>query len=166
VSDVFDTVTRAQVMRSVKAKHTRPELRVRKIVTALGYRYRLHRADLPGNPDLAFVGKRKAIFVQGCFWHGHPCKRGARMPKANAQYWRAKIARTIARDQANRCVLAGLGWSVLDVWECELLDEAGVRERVSNFLGEGSAPKIKASSAPGRRPRLAPCARVDLPRPA
>src|ERR1700735_5319447 len=85
--------TRSSTMRAVKSKDTRPEMHVRRIVYALGYRYRLHRKDLPGKPDLAFIGRRKAIFVNGCFWHGHDCPRGSRAPKTNQAYWTAKISR-------------------------------------------------------------------------
>jgi DNA mismatch endonuclease (patch repair protein) len=85
---------------------------VRRLVHAMGYRYRLHRKDLPGKPDLVFGPRRKAIFVNGCFWHGHHCVRGARQPKANAEYWRAKIARNVERDAANEIALKAAGWSL------------------------------------------------------
>ena len=103
---------------------------VRAAVCALGYarRYRLQRAGLPGKPDLVFGALQKAVFVHGCFWHGHQCRRGARMPKANAEYWRAKIARNQARDAAALRDLKRLGWSPLVIWECE------TRERLSAKL--------------------------------
>lgn len=107
---------------------------VRRLLTRMGYRYRLHRADLPGKPDIAFVGRRKAIFVHGCFWHGHDCPRGARMPRANADYWRAKIARNRARDAETGEALARMGWLRLVVWECELRDPAALRRRLDGFL--------------------------------
>ena len=97
--------------------------------------YRLHRKDIPGNPDIAYVGRRQAIFVHGCFWHGHDCARGARMPKANADYWRVKIARNRARDEAHREKLAALGWRALTVWECELKDKAAVEKKLRKFVG-------------------------------
>jgi len=90
---------------------------------------------LPGNPDIAYIGKRRAIFVHGCFWHGHDCPRGARAPKANAEYWRAKIARNRARDKANAEKLSELGWSALTVWECELKDLGALERRLRVFLG-------------------------------
>ncbi|WP_137156484.1 very short patch repair endonuclease [Rhizobium sp. FKL33] len=126
---------RSAVMRRVKSKNTAPELKLRKLLTSLGYRYRLHRADLPGKPDLVFPGRRKLIFVHGCFWHGHDCPRGARAPKSNADYWQAKIARNRARDAANLDALTSAGWQVLTVWECELKDKAVLVERLCGFLG-------------------------------
>lgn len=125
---------RSAVMRRVKSKHTAPELKLRKLLTSLGYRYRLHRADLPGKPDFVFPGRRKLIFVHGCFWHGHDCPRGARAPKNNADYWQAKIARNRARDAAHQTKLAETGWRVLTVWECEMKDDASLVGRLRAFL--------------------------------
>ena len=119
-TDVFTTEKRAEVMRAVKSKNTSPELQLRRALHARGHRFRLHRKDLPGKPDLVFASRRAVIFVHGCFWHGHDCKRGARTPKSNRAYWLAKIARNKARDKANRSALEALGWRVLTVWECEL----------------------------------------------
>jgi DNA mismatch endonuclease (patch repair protein) len=118
----------------VKSRDTSPERVVRKAVTALGVRYRLHRKDLPGAPDLAFAGRRKAIFVQGCFWHGHDCARGARVPKTNRDYWLAKIGRNRARDEKTRQAYADMGWEVLDVWECEA-KSPDLPRRLAAFLG-------------------------------
>lgn len=114
-------------MRAVRSKDTAPEMLVRKLLHAAGYRFRLHRKDLPGSPDLAFPGRRKVIFVHGCFWHGHQCKRGNRQPKANAEYWLAKIARNQARDQKAITALNAEGWGSMIVWECQTL----ARERVN-----------------------------------
>ncbi len=99
-TDVFTPEQRSAVMRRVKGRDTSPELALRKLLTRLGYRYRLQRKDLPGRPDLAMAGRKAAIFVHGCFWHGHDCRRGARVPKANAEYWIAKVASNRARDAA------------------------------------------------------------------
>ena len=121
-------------MRQVMGKDTSAELRVRRILTALGARYRLHRKDLPGAPDIAMPGRRLAIFVNGCFWHGHNCARGAREPKANADYWRAKIGRNRARDAVTGERYAALGWRVETVWECELKDAAALTERLRRLL--------------------------------
>ena len=104
---------RSAIMRAVKSGNTAPELAVRKLLREFAPGYRLHRADLPGKPDIAYLGRRLAIFVHGCFWHGHDCARGARMPKTNAAYWRAKIARNRARDAAHLEALAALGWRML-----------------------------------------------------
>jgi DNA mismatch endonuclease (patch repair protein) len=107
-------------MRAVRSKNTKPEMILRRLLHARGYRYRLHRKDLPGSPDLAFPGRRKAIFVHGCFWHGHDCKRGARQPKTNADYWTGKIARNRARDDQAQAALRAMGWECLTVWECAI----------------------------------------------
>ena len=107
-------------MRRVGSKDTGPELTVRRLLTSLRLRYRLHRKDLPGAPDIVLPGRRLALFVHGCFWHGHDCKRGARAPKTNEGYWRAKIARNVARDAASLAALADLGWRAEVIWECEL----------------------------------------------
>lgn len=121
-------------MRAVRSTDTKPEMRVRRLAHRLGYRFRLHRADLPGTPDLVFAGRRKVIFVHGCFWHGHDCRRGARQPKANAGYWRAKIERNAARDVASAEALRAAGWAVLVLWECELKDETALADRLCAFL--------------------------------
>ncbi len=120
-------------MRAVKSRDTKPELVVRRLAHGLGYRYRLHRADLPGKPDLTFPGRRKVVLVHGCFWHGHDCARGARVPKNNRDYWTAKIARNQARDAKDRSRLGEMGWSVLTVWECETKDP-GLETRLRAFL--------------------------------
>lgn len=122
-------------MRRVKAQDTKPERAVRALLRELGHTgYRLHRKDLPGRPDVAFVGRRKAIFVHGCFWHGHTCKRGARQPKTNAEYWRAKIARNMARDAAALAALEAQGWAATIVWECDLRERGALAERLRQFL--------------------------------
>ena len=107
---------------------------MRRLCWATGARYRLDVARLPGRPDLAFQGRRKAIFVHGCFWHGHHCARGARQPKANAAYWSAKITRNRARDEKALRDLSAIGYSVLVVWECETRDEAALETRLRAFL--------------------------------
>lgn len=106
-------------MRAVKSSDTAPEMIVRRLVHRLGCRFRLHRRDLPGTPDLVLPRRRKVIFVNGCFWHGHDCARGARLPKTNADYWQAKIGRNISRDFRNLAALESAGWRVLTIWECE-----------------------------------------------
>lgn len=127
---------RSAIMRAVRSKDTTPEMVVRRLVHQLGFRYRLHRKDLPGKPDLVFAGRRKAIFVNGCFWHGHDCSRGARAPKENAEYWRQKIARNRARDQASLDGLVASGWTILTVWECEtkMRDRQALVTRLAGFL--------------------------------
>jgi len=133
---------RSRIMRAVRSVNTRPEMTVRRLLHAMGYRYRLHRRDLPGAPDIVFPGRRKLIFVHGCFWHGHDCARGARAPAANADYWRSKIARNVARDADHLAALRLAGWDVLIVWECQLK----VRERpaltalLRDFLEDATTP--------------------------
>lgn len=140
-ADVFSPEQRSAVMRAVKSSDTNPERIVRKAVCALGFqrRYRLHGANLPGKPDLVLAPMRTAIFVHGCFWHGHTCKRGARAPKDNASYWRAKIARNRARDAAALEALARAGWRTLVIWECETQDGERLRRRLRRFLGSRDA---------------------------
>ena len=129
-----DSSQRSATMRAVKSRDTAPELAVRALLRKFAPGYRLHRKDIPGNPDIAFVGRKHAIFVHGCFWHGHDCARGARTPKANADYWRAKISRNVARDSAHRDRLAALGWRTLVIWECELKDVDALERRLRSFL--------------------------------
>lgn len=121
-------------MRAVKSRDTAPELAVRKLLRAIAPGYRLHRADLPGKPDIVYSRRRLAIFVHGCFWHGHDCARGARRPRANAAYWRAKIAGNRARDEANLAALAARGWRVLVIYECALKDPEALRRRLGAEL--------------------------------
>ena len=123
------------MMRRVMARDTGPERTVRRALRALGHSgYRLDRRDLPGRPDIAFLGRKRAIFVHGCWWHGHACRRGARQAKANAAYWRAKIDRNMARDAAAEAALSAAGWRVLVIWECELRDAAALAARLSAFM--------------------------------
>lgn len=130
---------RSAVMRAVRGKNTGPELKVRRAAHALGYRFRLHRKDLPGSPDLVFPRLKAAIFVHGCFWHGHDCARGARTPKTNEDYWRAKIARNVARDARTSAELEALGWRVETIWECELKDLPSLNDRLKRALGSTGA---------------------------
>ena len=134
-SDVFTPEERARVMRAVKGKDTKPEMIVRRLAHGMGYRFRLHRKDLPGKPDLVFPGRRKVIFVHGCFWHGHDCARGSRQPKQNADYWRNKIGRNVQRDAANLKTLEAQGWQALVIWECEMKDREALADRLKAFLG-------------------------------
>ena len=134
-----DTVTRkrrSEIMSNIRAKGMKPEMAVRHITHAMGYRYRLHRTDLPGRPDLVFPGRRKVIFVHGCFWHQHgdPECQIARRPKSNQHYWLPKLERNVARDGEHLAQLAVLGWDVLVVWECEIDRDRRTAERIRQFL--------------------------------
>ncbi len=132
--DKMPSEARSNTMRAVKSCDTRPEMIVRRMVHAMGKRYRLHRDDLPGKPDLTFPRLRKIIFVHGCFWHGHDCKRGARPPKDNADYWSKKISRNKERDARTMEALKSLGWEVLIIWECQFKDRNALGERLKQFL--------------------------------
>jgi len=123
------------MMRAIKSKDSKPEMRVRRTLHAKGYRYRLHRRALPGTPDLVFPSKKKVIFVNGCFWHSHDCKNGRRSPKSNKEYWEPKIARNKERDDENIAALARLGWRSMTVWECETTDMKRTIARMIKFLG-------------------------------
>ena len=133
----MDTMTpaeRSARMARVRHKDTKPELAVRKLVTSMGYRYRLQYKRAPGRPDLAFPGRRKAIMVHGCFWHRHAGCPLARMPKSRVDFWRPKLEANAARDQRNANKLTELGWALLVVWECELKQPAILAERIHAFL--------------------------------
>ncbi len=126
---------RRRTMQAVKSKDTAPELAVRRLAHRMGYRFRLHRKDLPGKPDLVFPRLHKVVFVHGCFWHGHECVRGARVPVQNRDYWTKKIARNKDRHQAAHTALAALGWKVTVLWECEIRDQDRTLRQLCDFLG-------------------------------
>ncbi len=125
---------RSAIMRAVRSRDTKPELLVRKIAHAIRPGYRLHRKDIPGNPDIAYVGRKQAIFVHGCFWHGHDCRRGARVPKTNREYWVGKVACNRQRDANTMAQLHAAGWRPLVLWECELKDDSRIVDRLRAFL--------------------------------
>ncbi len=146
MSDPFTTEQRSAVMRRVKGRDTGPELAVRQALRAAGIGYRLGGAGLPGRPDLVMKGRRTVVFVHGCFWHGHDCRRGARAPRANAAYWSAKIARNRARDAAAEAALRAAGWRVLTVWECALREPGFADRLVAAARGQAAAVSIAGSS--------------------
>jgi DNA mismatch endonuclease (patch repair protein) len=142
MADSLTPEQRSANMSRIRGKNTKPELIVRRLLHARGYRYRLHGsaggAKLPGRPDLVFPGRHKVIFVNGCFWHAHSCKVGQHDPKSNTEFWQAKRSRTAARDAAQRQELRAAGWDVLTVWECEFKkssDLGSLEERLVGFLG-------------------------------
>jgi DNA mismatch endonuclease (patch repair protein) len=139
---------RSATMRAVKSRDTAPELLLRKMLRSIATGYRLHRADLPGKPDVVYGPRRLAIFMHGCFWHGHDCKRGARAPKDNADYWSGKIARNRARDAANLKALEAQGWRTLVVFECALKDRAALERRLRKALGRRAGASGRASVLP------------------
>lgn len=135
VSKVRKTsAARSSIMARIKSKNTTPELLVRHLVFGLGYRYRIHDNSLPGCPDIVFRKRSKAIFVNGCFWHGHNCRAGRNRPVTNAKYWEQKLNRNVERDRVNRKLLRKLGWNHLTVWECKIKDPS-LTKKISRFLG-------------------------------
>jgi DNA mismatch endonuclease (patch repair protein) len=124
-------------MALIRSKDTGPEVYVRRLLHRLGYRFRLHRSDLPGKPDIVLPGRRAVIFVHGCFWHHHsdPSCKLARIPKSRADYWRPKLERNAARDTTHRRALELAGWSVLEVWECQLRRKEDLEPVFRGFLG-------------------------------
>lgn len=134
MADTRTPAERRRIMQAVNTKDTGPEWTVRRLLFSLGYRYRLHGKGLPGRPDIVFAGRKKAIFVHGCFWHGHEgCSKG-RAPKSKLEYWGPKLEANRARDDRNAAELAELGWEVLTVWQCETRDPADLQRRLIAFL--------------------------------
>jgi DNA mismatch endonuclease (patch repair protein) len=132
----MDTITsakRSEVMSRIRSKNTSPERTVRSILHRLGYRFRLHRKDLPGCPDIVLPKYHKVILVQGCFWHGHSCILGSK-PKSNQEYWNPKIQSNRARDIRNIDTLLQMGWSVLELWECDIRKSEGLNEMIEVFM--------------------------------
>ena len=122
-------------MAAVRQRDTAPEMAVRRMLHGLGFRYRLHRRDLPGSPDLVFPACKKVIFVHGCFWHGHSCPKGA-LPKTRLEFWTTKIEKNKKRDAEALALLQTLGWQATIVWQCEISDRAGLIRRLVHFLAE------------------------------
>jgi DNA mismatch endonuclease (patch repair protein) len=137
MADSVSPERRSWIMARIKGKDTLPELAVRSMVHRMGFRFRLHQPDLPGKPDLVFPRLGRLVFINGCFWHGHRCRGGSRVPKTNKPYWTDKIATNMARDARTLRKLRRAGWSVLVVWECQLKRPEQVHSRLWTFL---SAP--------------------------
>jgi DNA mismatch endonuclease (patch repair protein) len=136
MTDTLSRKERSERMALITGKDTGPEMTVRRLIHGLGYRYRLHDRALPGKPDLVFRGRKKAIFVHGCFWHRHPesaCKL-ARLPKSRLDFWVPKLEKNRLRDERIQKELAEQGWKLLTIWECQLTDIASVSKRVRSFL--------------------------------
>ena len=135
VTDHVSPKKRSAIMAQVRTRNTGPELVARKMLHRLGYRYRLHRKDLPGSPDIVFPRTKLAIFVNGCFWHGHACRYG-RLPKSKLQYWRPKIEANRTRDVSKQRQLRQRGWSFLVVWQCELRKPEAALKQMVQFLNK------------------------------
>lgn len=151
ITDKVTPKIRSRIMSHIRSESTAPEVVLRRLVYGMGYRYRLHRSDLPGNPDLVFQGLKKIIFVHGCFWHQHTeCKDG-HLPKTNLQYWIPKLERNIQRDKKVVEELTEIGWDVMVIWECQLADRERLAIKLKKFLSANSRSKslqlIERSSA-------------------
>jgi DNA mismatch endonuclease, patch repair protein len=134
MADFMSPEQRSAHMAKIHSKNTKPELRLRRQLHAAGYRYRLHDRRLPGRPDLVFASRRKVVFVHGCFWHGHSCSIGSRLPKSNTQFWADKRHRNQERDKEQQAKLQAMGWKSLVVWECEINADPRIVEKVMEFL--------------------------------
>ena len=132
--DVHTPQQRSRNMAAIRGKNTKPEMRVRSLLHALGYRYRLHRRDLPGRPDIVLSKYRMVIFVHGCFWHCHDCRWGSVIPKTRAEFWSAKRGGNVARDEKHRAALEAQGWTVATIWECQTKDEELLKEALHAIL--------------------------------
>ncbi len=141
--DIYDSPTRSALMSGVRARDTKPEMIVRSLLHRLGYRYRLHRRDLPGSPDIVLPKYNTVIFVHGCFWHQHEGCKKARRPESNRTFWDSKLDANVHRDKRNQAELEQLGWHVLVIWECELSHAGGSAEKLSRRLQEiGTQPEV------------------------
>ncbi|MBZ5681468.1 MAG: DNA mismatch endonuclease Vsr [Acidobacteriia bacterium] len=136
--DTISITRRSENMRRIRSKDTKPEMAVRSLVHRLGYRFRLHRNDLPGRPDLVFPSSRKLIFVHGCFWHQHKRCTDGRLPKSRKSYWKPKLQANTERDKRHRAKLRSLGWDVLVIWDCETANMAKLVTKLRQFLDNQS----------------------------
>ena len=141
--DVFSQKKRSQIMSRVSGKNTKPELIVRSLLHNMGYRFRLHRSNLPGKPDITLPKYKKVIFVHGCFWHGHKDCRRSKRPTTNKKFWHEKLDKNIERDKVNIRIFKDLGWDVLVVWTCEVNDINQLKNKLLSFL-EGKAKQNKS----------------------
>lgn len=134
MTDSVSPKKRSEIMRSVGSQNTRPEVATRRLLHGLGYRFRIHRRDLPGTPDIVFPSRKKVIFVHGCFWHGHRCRYG-KLPKSRLDYWRPKINGNRKRDAKKIKLLREAGWAAAVIWQCELRTQSGLTTKLKSFLG-------------------------------
>jgi DNA mismatch endonuclease (patch repair protein) len=140
MADRISKERRSSVMKAIRSKNTSPEMKVRRMLHAAGFRFRLYRKDLPGKPDIIFPSRKKVIFIHGCFWHQHQklnCPI-SHQPKSNLEYWLPKLMRTVERDKIHQKNLASIGWSVLTLWECQIQKSANLPNYVVRFLENGS----------------------------
>ena len=145
MTDIYEPRKRSEIMSRIRGRGTKPEIIVRRIAHRLGYRFRLHRKDLPGRPDMVFPRHRVVIMVHGCFWHRHPGCKHASTPKTRESFWKNKLEDNVARDRRNETALRELGWRVMVIWECETKDREAVADRIESFLRQEDA-KCKEES--------------------
>lgn len=131
--DIFSSTKRSSIMSHIQGKNTIPEILVRKLIFSMGYRYRLHRKDLPGCPDIVFPSRKKVIFIHGCFWHRHNCKKGS-LPDANKSFWQSKLEQNKIRDAENLAKLEKNGWKVLVIWQCQIKYTKALETAIKTFL--------------------------------
>ena len=138
MADTVSPKRRSEIMSNIRHKGMKPEVAVRRLTHAMGYRYRLRRSELPGKPDLVFPGRRKVTFVHGCFWHQHndPACKIARVPRSNTEYWLPKLVRNAERDAEHCRELDRLGWAVLVLWECQVKRDSDIGSRIREFLDD------------------------------
>ena len=147
MTDIMDSKQRSKLMAGIRSCNTAPELAVRRIAHRMGLRFRLHRKDLPGCPDLVFPKHRLVVFVHGCFWHRHKGCRHASIPKSRTNFWMAKLAANVARDRRQEAALQALGWRVLVIWGCETRDRMAVEHRLAAWT-QSNGPIPKQESTP------------------
>lgn len=138
MADIFSKSKRSEIMSRVRSENTKPELIVRSFLHRIGFRFRLHVRELPGNPDIVLPRHKKVIFVHGCFWHRHKGCKKTTTPKSHKAFWENKFEYNVNRDARNRSRLRRLGWKVLIVWECELRDESKMSEKIVKFMSQPS----------------------------
>lgn len=143
--DLVPRAKRSEMMSNIRAAGSKPEMQVRRALHAAGYRYRVHANDLPGRPDIVFRGRKKVIFVHGCFWHQHKECANGRLPKSNTDFWRGKLARNVERDEEQVAALKALGWSVSIVWECEVKSDEAI-SRLKKFLRDDETPESESGT--------------------
>lgn len=149
MTDIVDSRRRSEMMGGIRGRNTAPELAVRRIAHRMGLRFRLHRKDLPGRPDLVLSRYRLVVFVHGCFWHRHEGCRSASMPRSRTAFWKEKFASNVARDARQQIALKALGWRVLVLWECETRQEATVERKLAALIrNEGSAAERNNTPSP------------------
>ena len=145
MTDIYEPRKRSEIMSRIRGRGTKPEVIVRRIAHRLGFRFRLHRKDLPGRPDMVFPRHRAVIMVHGCFWHRHPGCKHASAPKTRESFWKNKLEDNVARDRRNETALRDLGWRVLVIWECETKDSETVADRIESFLRQEDAKRKEES---------------------